>query len=61
MLLLVAAQINDEELKKYIHQEASDFRRKKIKEFLDKPKTERTEMEESIIKSWAEHYGNNLY
>jgi len=44
------------EFYKKVHAEAIEFRRKKVKEILDKGKNA-SEMELSIIKQWANAYG----
>lgn len=54
--------MNDEEYDNWIgkvHQEATQSRKQKIKEYLDSPKP--AELETSIIKQWCEHYGNETY
>tara|TARA_Y100000034_G_scaffold132166_2_gene194512 strand:+ start:607 stop:774 length:168 start_codon:yes stop_codon:yes gene_type:complete len=43
-----------------LHRDAAAFRRKKIREFLDKPIGQRTEMEESILRTWISHYGKRI-
>ena len=42
-----------------IRKEAKEFRRKKIKEIMEKENP--TEMEISIIKSWTEYYGEETH
>lgn len=45
--------------KERLRKDAMEFRRKKIREIMDKKNL--SEMELSIIKSWAEIYGRETY
>ncbi len=57
---MTSDEINKDEFKRKVHDTASKFRAKKIREVLEKPEDQRTEMEASIIEQWFKHYGNSI-
>lgn len=52
--------IDIEEFNRKVHAEAIAWRKQKVKEIIDKG-NKATEMELSIIKQWAEHYGEEAW
>jgi len=50
--------LNQKQFNKLIHGEASDFRRKKIKEIFEKDNP--TEMEIELVNRWAEMFGRDI-
>jgi len=60
-LTKIEINVDLEQFTENVHNNAVRFRRKKIKEFLGKKELERTEMEESIIRSWIKIYGRETY
>lgn len=51
---------NSNDFKKLVHRDASEYRSKKVKEFFEIPKEQRSDFNESIIKLWIEKYGKRF-
>lgn len=61
MALLSTKEISKEEFYKKVHADGIIFRKQMVKKFLDKPEDQRDESDLSIIKQWAETYGEEAW